>query len=147
MPCRAGFIRFGIRTSRIWLVWFIGDMQNFTSYCSLINKQMSHWSIFGLHLVPGKHVSHRSIFWALFLLGFKTKSSKSGKRALVSPTVHRTIEIPFSNLDWNIKTQKTWFASRIWLRAKKHFFDSLNRWNYDKIKKKSWNCGSPSKKN
>ena len=61
----------------------MGNMVNIALYCSLINKQMSH----------------RSIFGALFVLGFKAKTSKSGKRALVSQTVHRTIEITFGNLD------------------------------------------------
>ena len=135
MPCRTGFIRFGITTSRIWLVWFIGDMQNFTSYFSLINKLMSHWSIFGLHLVPGKHVSHISIFWALFVLGFKTKSSKSGKRALVSPGLHRKSHCTAGNLAWNIKTQKNVVPSEDLGPCKKTFFWLKKKWNCGKIKK------------
>ena len=109
--------------------------QNFTSYCSLINKQMSHWSIFGLHLIPGKHVSHRSIFMTLFVLGFKTNSSKSAKIALVSPAVHRKSHGTTGNLAWNIETQKNVVPSEDLGPCKKTFFWLKKKWNYGKIKK------------
>ena len=43
---------------------------------------------------------------ALFVLSFKTNSSKSGKRALVSPGVHRKSHCTAGNLASNIETQK-----------------------------------------
>ena len=53
-----------------------------------------------------KHVSHRSIFMSLFVLGFKTNSSKSAKIALVSPEVYRKNHSTAGNLAWNVETQK-----------------------------------------
>ena len=121
-------LRFGIKTSRKWLVRFMGDIQKITLYCSLIKRR----------------VSHRSIFWALFVLGFKAKTSKSGKRGLVSPALHRKIDCTLGNLAWNIKTQKNVLPFEDLGPCKKTFFGptkSMKLWQNWKI---SWKCVSPS---
>ena len=65
---------------------------------------------------------HRSIFWALFVLGFKPKTFKFGKRLLVSPALHTTIHPTAGNFPSNIKTQKNVLPAEDLGACKKAFF-------------------------
>ena len=94
--------------------------------------------------IPAFFVFHRLIFWALFVLGFKAKTFKFGKRRLVSPALHRTIHPSAGNFAWNNKTQKNVLPAENLGPCKKTIFGLTKKMKLWKNWKSSKKCVWPS---